>query len=88
MHWWSGCTERMCLMRAHDGLGDTMASDAVTRINSAVTSFSSVIIFMPKVIWNEPVYSARDYVIVISSNLKNNEKCTAFIARFLGGLIV
>ena len=53
-------------MRAHDGLGDTMASDAVTRINSAVTSFSSVIIFMPKVIWNEAVYSARDYVIVIS----------------------
>ena len=69
MHWWSGCTERMCLMRAHDGLGDTMASDAVTRINSAVTSFYSVIIFMPKVIWNEAVYSARDYVIVISSSL-------------------
>ena len=56
-------------MRAHDGLGDTMASDAVTRINSAVTSFYSVIIFMPKVIWNEAVYSARDYVIVISSSL-------------------
>ena len=77
-------------MRAHDGLGDTMASDAVTRINSAVTSFYSVIIFMPKVIWNEAVYSARDYVIVISSNLseislRNNEKCMAFIARFSGG---
>ena len=56
-------------MRAHDGLGDTMASDAVTRINSAVTSFYSGIIFMPKVIWNEAVYSARDYVIVISSSL-------------------
>ena len=56
-------------MRAHDGLGDTMALDAVTRINSAVTSFYSVIIFMPKVIWNEAVYSARDYVIVISSSL-------------------
>ena len=77
-------------MRAHDGLGDTMASDAVTRINSAVISFYSVIISMPKVIWNEAVYSARDYVIVISSNLseillRNNEKCMAFIARFSGG---
>ena len=77
-------------MRAHDGLGDTMASDAVTRINSAVTSFSSVIIFMAKVIWNEAVYSARDYVSVISSNLseillKNNETCMALIARFSGG---
>ena len=69
MHWWSGCTERMCLMRAHDGLGDTMASDAVTRINSAVTSFYSVIIFMPKVKWNETVFLARDYAIVISSSL-------------------
>ena len=59
-------------MRAHDGLGDTMASDAVTRVNSAVTSFYSVIIFMPKVICYEAVYSARDYVIVIiSSNLSD-----------------
>ena len=77
-------------MRAHDGLGNTMASDSVTRINSAVTSFYSAIILMPKVIWNEAVYSARDYVIVISSNLseillRNNEKCMAFIARFSGG---